>query len=214
MYHRISTILDLCEGPRVLDIGCAGKGTPSNNYIEKYYLHHHLIKKFPEVVGIDINSVNVKGMIAAGYKNILVMDAEDLDPSLLGKYDTIVAGDIIEHLSNPGHFLKGAVRCLNSKGRIVIATPNPFNPMFFFMYLKNYLRAFHPEHALWMCPQTLLQLADRYGLRVTRICFSDSLMPEIISSIWYKSYALFWKIIKYTLPKRIRGWFIVSLEPI
>jgi len=180
--------------------------------LKRYYLHKHLVENFPEVVGVDVSRENVKKMLELDYKNVFVMNAECIDRSKMGKFDTIVAGDLVEHLSNPGLFLQSAAECLNPGGRIVIATPNPFSPMFFLMYLKNLIRAFDPEHSLWMCPQTLSQLASRYDFSLTKCVFVDFLIPKVVSSIWYKVYGLLWKVVRPIMPKRIRRWFIVVLE--
>lgn len=82
MDERIPTILRLCRGTRILDIGCAGGGgPPSDLRLEKYYLHKHLVENFPEVVGVGISGGNVKVMVEMGYQNIFVMNAEHLDPN-------------------------------------------------------------------------------------------------------------------------------------
>ncbi len=39
-------------------------------------------------------------------------------------YDTILAGEIIEHLGNPKHFLSESYRILKKNGRIILTTPN------------------------------------------------------------------------------------------
>jgi SAM-dependent methyltransferase len=38
-------------------------------------------------------------------------------------FQTVIAGDVIEHLENPSHFLREANRVLAPKGRLVISTP-------------------------------------------------------------------------------------------
>ncbi len=85
--------------------------------------------------------------------------------------------------------------------------------MFFLMYLKNFTRAFNPEHALWLCPQTLNQIAERCGFRVTKMLFVDDLRPEIVSSRWYRAFSWAWKLIRVLLPKRLRNTIVAVLEP-
>ena len=41
------------------------------------------------------------------------------------QFDTIVAGDLIEHLGNVEGFLKSVMGCLAPGGKLVIQTPNP-----------------------------------------------------------------------------------------
>jgi SAM-dependent methyltransferase len=40
------------------------------------------------------------------------------------KFDVIVASEVVEHLDNPRHFLKGAHRLLSDGGIIIVTTPN------------------------------------------------------------------------------------------
>jgi hypothetical protein len=81
------------------------------------------------------------------------------------------------------------------------------------MYLKNFNRAFNPEHTLWLCPQTLRQLAERSGFRVTRTLFVDDLRPEIVTSRWYRMFARVYRIARALLPSRLRNTILAVLEP-
>jgi len=49
------------------------------------------------------------------------------------KFDIVIAGDIIEHLSNPGQMLDEIKRFCGSDTRVIITTPNAFGG-------PNYLR--------------------------------------------------------------------------
>lgn len=42
-------------------------------------------------------------------------------------FDTIIAGETIEHLENPPQFLREAKRVLKDDGVLLISTPNPYN---------------------------------------------------------------------------------------
>jgi len=53
--------------------------------------------------------------------------------SIKGKFDTLIAGEIIEHLENPIQFLKNCHRLLNEEGRLILTTPNATG----LVYLKN-----------------------------------------------------------------------------
>jgi len=55
--------------------------------------------------------------------NVVVGDAETLDMD--GKYDYVVAGELIEHLLNPGAFLAAAKGWIAEGGTLIITTPNP-----------------------------------------------------------------------------------------
>jgi hypothetical protein len=85
--------------------------------------------------------------------------------------------------------------------------------MYSLMYLKNFTRAFNPEHTLWMCPQTLNQIAERCGFRVTKILFVDDLRPEIVALHSYRAFARVWEYFRAFFPKRFRNTIVAVLEP-
>jgi 2-polyprenyl-3-methyl-5-hydroxy-6-metoxy-1,4-benzoquinol methylase len=68
------------------------------------WLHGVLKRNFDTVIGIDI-SEEVLELRKYGYE-VYVVNAEDFD--LDRKFETIVVGELIEHLSNPGKFLECA----------------------------------------------------------------------------------------------------------
>ncbi len=203
--ERVDRIMAEVKGRRVLHVGCVGEAET------KHEMHLRLCqdRAQEDILGIDINGAGVEELRARGL-NVEVADAERLQFNEC--FDTVVAGELIEHLSNPGAFLAGCARSLRADGRVVLSTPNPFSFMYGLMYAKNYTRAFNPGHALWLCPQTLTQLAHRHGLRVTRMMFVDDLCPELVASRWYKLFAGGWRLIRRFLPERFRNTLVAVLE--
>jgi SAM-dependent methyltransferase len=141
---------------------------------------------------------------------VLVADAESME--LDRQFDTIFAGELIEHLANPGRFLDCSRRMLKPGGRVVLSTPNPFSVEHVVMYIKNFRRAFNRGHALWLCPQTREQISRREGFKLAELIFVDGLCPEYVTSRWSKTYALVWKIVRPFLPRRFRGHMVAVLE--
>jgi len=96
-----------------------------------------------------------------GY-DAVVDDAQDF--SIDQDFDVIVAGEIIEHLPNPGGLFESAKSHLRSTGRLVITTPNPFALIRFMLYYSP-LHEFSvfEEHVSWFDRVTLRQLASRFG---------------------------------------------------
>lgn len=77
----------------VLNVGCIG-----HDYIETdVWIHRLLCEKARRVVGIDIHLPE-----EVGAYNIVSANAESME--LNEKFDLIIAGELIEHLSNPGEF--------------------------------------------------------------------------------------------------------------
>ena len=159
---RSEQILNQVVGPNILDVGCAGHipkpGSP-------YWLHGRLREKFPVVTGIDVNVGNIEKLTQMGYTNIHIASAEDFD--LNTTFDTIVAGELIEHLSNPGLFFKQCKEHLKPHGRVVVTTPYAFALLYTLYALIKFPRTCqNDEHAVWFCPKTLTELASRNGFRV------------------------------------------------
>lgn len=159
---RSENLLKWIVGPSILDVGCAGHipkpGSP-------YWLHGRLRERFPSVTGIDLNAENIQRLRADGYDNIHVASAENF--SLDAKFDTILAGELIEHLSNPGLFLERCRAHLNTDGRLVVSTPYAYALLnMAYAFIKYPKTCQNDEHTVWFCPTTLRQLAERYGFQV------------------------------------------------
>jgi len=159
---RSEQILNYVVGPDILDVGCAGHipkpGSP-------YWLHGRLREKFPIVIGIDVNAKNIEKLHEMGYENIHIASAENFD--LNTQFDTIIAGELIEHLSNPGQFFRRCQAHLKPHGRVVVTTPYAFALLYIlYAFIKFPKTCQNDEHAVWFCPQTLAQLASRNGFQV------------------------------------------------
>ena len=73
---------------------------------------------------MDVDAEGVAALVRDGYRAVCA-DVQDLD---LGRqFDTIIAGEIIEHLENPwAVFYKAVRKHLKRGGQLIITTPNPF----------------------------------------------------------------------------------------
>ena len=160
--RRASQIMPLVEGPRVLDVGCAAH-VPDPD--DPTWLHGLLCKRYPDTVGIDLRPDNVEQLEKLGFRNLYVANAETFD--LDRQFDTIVAGDLIEHLSNPGNFLVQAKKHLAPGGKVIITTPFPFSLVFLSYALLKYPKTCcNVEHTCWFCLQTFGELCRRADLRI------------------------------------------------
>jgi 2-polyprenyl-3-methyl-5-hydroxy-6-metoxy-1,4-benzoquinol methylase len=157
---RIRDILEKIDGGQVLDIGCV-QHDPTNRH-DSNWLHQHLYDRADEVLGVDIDKEGIKKLQESGY-NVAVANAEVLD--LEEQYDYIIAGELIEHLSNTGEFLNATKNRLADSGQLIISTPNPWC----WARLKNLIRKdgipCNPEHTHYHDEHTLQQLLERYGFR-------------------------------------------------
>lgn len=199
MKPRTQAILPWVEGPAVLDVGCAGHvprpGSP-------YWLHGVLRERFADVVGLDIEAENLAALRRAGFDELYLAGAEDF--RLPRKFSTIVAGELIEHLSNPGKFLRRCREHLAPGGRLVLTTPNAF-AMFNLLYaLFKYPKTCqNGQHTCWYCPRTLHQLVARHGFRVAHWELIEDFIPGS-GSRPYRVFASLISALGPLLPKWVR----------
>ena len=157
----------------MLDVGCTGHVVEIDSPV---WLHRRLREVFPSVAGIDISAENVDLLRRHGYGDVHVQSAESFE--LREKFDTIVAGELIEHLANPGLFLRQARAHLKPGGRLVLTTPNPFALLFIFYALSKFPKTCENlQHTCWFCPQTMRELVGRYRLRVEHFELFDDYPP-------------------------------------
>jgi 2-polyprenyl-3-methyl-5-hydroxy-6-metoxy-1,4-benzoquinol methylase len=200
MKTREDMILEWAKGPNVLDVGCTDHIVREDSV---YWLHQNLRQRFPHVVGIDISEENLERMRALGYENLYRMDAEQF--SLAEKYDTIVAGELIEHLSNPGLFLDRVLMHLKPGGRLIITTPYVFSLLYIvYSNLKYPKTCENAEHTHWLCVETMRKLAARHGFR--ELFFELVMDYRLDNPSWkYVAFARIMILSRHMIHKRLRN---------
>lgn len=103
----------------------------------------------------------------------------DLSPALTGKFDLVVACEIIEHVARPIELLKHLKGFLNPNGRVLLTTPNGSyfrNKLPTFSEIKDFddleTQQFKPDadgHLFLLTPQELSGVAASAGLVVERL---------------------------------------------
>ena len=159
---RADQILPWIQGPSVLDVGCVGS-VAVTGYPD--WLHRRLHEKGWKVTGLELSSAAVERARALGYDRINVGNAEDF--TLADRFDTIVAGELLEHLANPGRFFDRCREHLLPGGRVVLTTPYAFGlASVLYAGLKFPKTCSNGEHVIWFCPATLRALGERAGFTV------------------------------------------------
>lgn len=164
-----------CTDKFVLDVGCVGGGEFDDDRSE--WLHGHIERNARTVVGIDSDELGARRLWNFGF-NVFCGDAEDFN--LNQTFDVVVAGELIEHLSNPGMFLDCARRHLKENGRLVLTTPNGRHP-------RISLAGFSaPNHVQLYNVKELSELLRRHGFEVESVQYFNHKERILPFKIWEK----------------------------
>jgi len=169
-------IVGISSGLSILHLGCVGfTDLDGEERVKsaKQSLHWKLTQR-PKVVGVDRSRAVIEEMRKVGiFDNVVAGDVERLDELPLNqKFDIIIAGDIIEHLSNPGRMLDGIKRFCGPDTRVIITTPNAFGAPNYLRYSAGRFRE-GAEHVMSFNEQNLVTLLKRhgYGIAESHTCF-------------------------------------------
>ena len=157
------------KGKTVLHIGCSDFPITQQRINDKNLLHQKLQESAEEIVGIDLSKVGISILKEHGFNNIFVMDAENIE--LSARFDFILAGDVLEHLNNPGMFLNKAKSLLNSDAEIIIGAPSALtiNNIKVWFFGREQV---HTDHTFYFSPKTLSALCARFDLLPTKLVFT------------------------------------------
>lgn len=179
----LTSIHPYIAGKKVLDIGCVEHSIDQIDK-ERNWVHQFLSIHAEQVTGIDILENEINYLQNLGY-NVTCQNAETFHFDEL--FDVIFAGELIEHLSNPGLFLDRCAKHLDINSRLILTTPNTFCAKRLGAMLLKLTNdpAVHPQHTAWYSPSVLNELLSRYRFQV--------------EMIYYVNYPYFKPTLKYRL---------------
>lgn len=169
--YREDWILERLVGT-VLDVGCVGMDWDID---WRKSGHSPLFQRMSDVAptsGIDLNPVAISRMSNMGF-TVFCADAETVTPEDVGgKYDTVVMGDVLEHLSNPQRTLKNL---LTIGDRLIVTTPNRLYGWSWVAYGLMNKAEIDPYHYFWSSKATLGNLLRSAGWRVETM---ECILPD------------------------------------
>ena len=151
------------RGLDVLDVGCADHDVDNRPSSDRW-MHERLSRAARSILGTDILEQECAKLRALGYNVI----AEDACTMKLGKtFDVVVAGEIIEHVENPGQLVRNLAAHLRPGGKLILTTPHIHYALHFFESIFcDPRRRWNSQHCVAFDPFTLRNLVERCGLKV------------------------------------------------
>jgi 2-polyprenyl-3-methyl-5-hydroxy-6-metoxy-1,4-benzoquinol methylase len=163
--HRL--LLDLIPaGGRVLDAGCSAG-----------YFAERLAQRGSSVVGLEVDPQAAERAREV-CEQVLVGDVEMMElPFEPGSFDTVVCGDLIEHLRDPGGFLARVRPLLRPGGTLALTTPNVANwtirlQLMFGRFAYTERGILDRTHTHLFTRKALVECVEGAGYRVERIEFT------------------------------------------
>lgn len=163
--NRNHFILNKAKGQKVLNLGPVDRAL--NPIADQ---HRKLMEVADNVVGIDIDKEGINELRNIGITNVIYGNIEYIDEITLEEdVSLIIAGEIIEHLSNPGLFLEKIKKFFAPQTQMIITTPNAFSFQRFvppIIFRKEYV---HEQHTCYYSFNTLSSLLARHGFDIDNI---------------------------------------------
>jgi len=154
-------LIDFCRGRRVLDLGCVDHEV--STFEQPVWLHGRIVEVAASCVGLDIEPEGVEALRARGFDaHVLDITEPGAAAQAGGPFDVVVAGEIIEHLSNPGALFAFAAGVLAPDGVFLVTTPNPWAPWRVALG-RAAVTWENVDHVALMFPSGIAELADRFG---------------------------------------------------
>jgi SAM-dependent methyltransferase len=187
----------------VLDIGFWGQG---KSYGNKDWPHALIQERAKETWGIDLAYDESAVGNPARYRHA---SAESFD--LPQAFDIIFAGDIIEHLPNPGLFLDSARRHLKPRGRLVLTTPNTFHLFNLTEKLTKREPTVNSDHTCYFNTKTIRQLLKKTGYSVHGFSYLYTLDSEYRQSLKKRLLNVLYRALSWRTTKFLETLVVVAV---
>jgi 2-polyprenyl-3-methyl-5-hydroxy-6-metoxy-1,4-benzoquinol methylase len=145
---RVHYLKCLCRDRRVLHLGATDAPVTKESIMKGKLLHQEIEDVAKIIVGMDLDQEMIE-WLAKHHKicNIKHGNIEELADYPNESFDIVLAGEIFEHLSNPGKALECLRGIMNPGTQLIITVPNTYS-------FKGFCRAtlkhelIHPDHTL------------------------------------------------------------------
>lgn len=187
----------------VLDVGFWGQGVSAK---DSNWVHSLLWKRAKDVFAFDLDYQ--EGVLPGPKDHYFRANAESF--KINRTFDVIFAGDLIEHLSNPGLFLQASKQHLKKDGLLIISTPNAFNLFNIAEKISKEEPTVNKDHTCYFNSKTLAQLLSRYDYTVESTNFLFSLGVPYKESIKKRFLNILYKVLSLKTSKFTETLVVVA----
>jgi methionine biosynthesis protein MetW len=148
---------------RVLDLGCASGA-----------LGAALKARGAAVVGVERDPAYAAAA-RERLDEVIETDLEAFDPTTLGRFDVLIAGDVLEHLVDPWSVLRRFAAIVEPGGTVIVSLPNVRHWETFFAigvqgrFPRRNEGVFDATHLRWFTLHDAWSLVDQAGLEVEAV---------------------------------------------
>lgn len=169
---RQGLVIERSRGKRVLHVGCVDAGLLHERFARGELMHQKLAAVASELWGVDVDADGIAFLAAQGFGNLLagdICEPETLRQLCDRPFDLIIASEVVEHLENPGAFLRSARQIMRpGVTELIVTIPNAFGVNTLLWMLRG-VELVHPDHNYWFSYHTASTLLGKCGLYVSEI---------------------------------------------
>jgi SAM-dependent methyltransferase len=202
IYHDKQELIErtIQASDRVLDVGFYGQGV---NTQSPYWPHRFILKRTKDVYGVDLD-------VGEGFPPERYTKASAENFSFGVQFDVIFAGDLIEHLSNPGLFLNCCHKALKQDGRLILTTPNAFNLFNMAGKLTKHEPTVNHDHTCYFNSRTLKKLLEKNDFKTEEVSYLYTL-HVLFDESWKKKFLnVVYKLLSLFTDKYIETLVVIA----
>jgi 2-polyprenyl-3-methyl-5-hydroxy-6-metoxy-1,4-benzoquinol methylase len=171
---RASWLERLCAraAGEVAHLGCADSPYTEELLASGRLLHARLVR-VARVTGFDVDRVALELLRRElpAERFVLADVTAGVPTEERGRYQLVIAGEVLEHVPDADAFLRGCATLLTPGGRLCVTVPNACSPKIGLRALLG-RESVHPDHRTYYGPRTLARTLEGAGYEPTELVSS------------------------------------------
>ncbi|KPL24179.1 MAG: hypothetical protein AMJ75_04295 [Phycisphaerae bacterium SM1_79] len=170
MANRVELVQSYCEEKNVLHLGCVGS---LESFDKGYSLHQKISEVAARVIGVDADEQAIEYLRPKGIQDLVCADVQAPGalkiPEIKEPVDVVVAGELLEHLPNPGLCLENIAGVMDRQSILLVTVPNAFSLRNFFLVLLRNRERIRADHNYYFSYTTIKRLLTSSGFMIVNI---------------------------------------------